>query len=346
MVVSHRSHRGPRPSGSRWPARFTVLTAAASAVAALTSSMAGAEPDADAVHGSASARVDRLYAEAEQATEKYNGAGERAEKLRERVGHLQDEAARGQAKVNRLRNALGALAGAQYRSGAIDPSVVLLLSEDPDGYLEKAATLDRIGDRQRGQLRDFQDAQRGLKQRREEASRTLERLGEQRAALQRHKKSVQSKLGSARKLLNSLSARERAERERAGRGAASQRKGEPVAAASGRASTAMAAVRRAIGSPYGWGQAGPSSFDCSGLMQWAYQKAGVSIPRTSQAQRSAGRQVPLSQARPGDLVIYRSDASHVAMYAGNGQVVHAPRPGAQVRYDPVGMLPVSAVVRP
>ncbi len=74
-------------------------------------------------------------------------------------------------------------------------------------------------------------------------------------------------------------------------------------------------------------------------------RPGVALPRTSQAQRYAGRQVPLSEARPGDLVLYRSDASHVAMYMGNGQVIHAPYPGAPVRYDPVGMMPVSSVTR-
>ncbi|MER7712845.1 C40 family peptidase, partial [Streptomyces werraensis] len=115
--------------------------------------------------------------------------------------------------------------------------------------------------------------------------------------------------------------------------------------ASGRAAAAVAAARSALGRPYVWGANGPSGFDCSGLTQWAYAQAGVALPRTSQAQRDAGRQVPLSEARPGDLVLYRSDASHVAMYMGNGQVIHAPYPGAPVRYDPVGMMPVSSVTR-
>lgn len=81
-------------------------------------------------------------------------------------------------------------------------------------------------------------------------------------------------------------------------------------------------------------------------MVWAYRQAGVGLPRTSQAQLNAGHHVPLGQARPGDLVIYRGDASHVAMYVGDGQVIHAPYPGARVRYDPVAMLPISAVTRP
>ncbi len=109
--------------------------------------------------------------------------------------------------------------------------------------------------------------------------------------------------------------------------------------------SAVAAAHRALGKPYVWGANGPSGFDCSGLMQWAYAQAGVSLPRTSQAQRYAGRMVPLSQAQPGDLVAYRADASHIGMYVGNGQVIHAPYPGAAIRYDPVGMMPVSSVTR-
>lgn len=93
------------------------------------------------------------------------------------------------------------------------------------------------------------------------------------------------------------------------------------------------------------GATGPSAFDCSGLMVWSYRQAGISLPRTSSAQRHAGRQVPLSQAQPGDLVTYRGDASHVAIYAGNGQVIHAPYPGARVRYDPVNMMSHVTVTR-
>ncbi|RMI37024.1 C40 family peptidase, partial [Streptomyces triticirhizae] len=131
-------------------------------------------------------------------------------------------------------------------------------------------------------------------------------------------------------------------------GARAQAAPEPPApvAASGRAGVALAAALGALGRPYGWGQAGPDAFDCSGLVQWAYAKAGVSLPRTSQAQATAGRRVPLDQAQPGDIVVYRADASHVGLYAGDGQVVHAPYTGASVRYDPVGMMPVSSVVRP
>ncbi|MCL2733320.1 MAG: C40 family peptidase, partial [Actinomycetia bacterium] len=101
-----------------------------------------------------------------------------------------------------------------------------------------------------------------------------------------------------------------------------------------------------LGAPYVWGATGPNAFDCSGLMLYAYRQAGIALPRTSQEQMNAGQRVPLDGIRPGDLVIYRADASHVAMYVGGGMVIHAPYPGARVRYDPIGMMPVTAVTRP
>jgi len=351
-VVSHRSHRQPAQRGRHWPSGVVVLTAVAGAATALSQASPadarpGDGPGRDS-RPSAHSRIDRLYEQAESATEKYNAAAERAGELRTQVEHGQERAARGQAKVNRLRSALGSLAGAQYRSGGLDPALALLLSEDPQSYLDKAGTLDRIGSRQRDKLVRLKAAQRELAQQRTESGAKLAQLERQRAELKRQKKTVLKKLGAARRLLGGLSPAEKAARERASRGGG--RGHAPGAgsehASSARAAAAVAAARSVLGRPYVWGAAGPSAFDCSGLTQWAYGRAGTAIPRTSQAQRTAGRQVPLSQARPGDLVVYRDDASHVGMYVGGGQVVHAPHPGAPVRYDPVDMMPVSSVTRP
>ncbi len=339
------SHRRSSQPGLTHSARVTVLSAAAAtAAAALGAGAANADPH-DGPQASR-ATVDRLFAEAEKATEQFNQADEKADRLREQVAQTQDSVARGQERINRMRGALGSVAGAQYRSGGMDPALALLLSEDPDSYLEKAATLDRISERQATALHDLGQAQRKLGQQRAEASRDLAELERSRAAVARHKRTVERKLGEARRLLNALPSDDRAAFDRASR---SGRDDLPdlsgAAPASARAATAVMAARGAVGRPYVWGANGPSGFDCSGLTQWSYAQAGVSLPRTSQAQRYAGRQVSLSEARPGDLVAYRSDASHIAMYMGNGQVVHAPYPGAPVRYDPVHMMPVSSVTR-
>lgn len=342
-MVSHR--RSTQPGVSR-SARVTVLSAAA-ATAAATLGAATAHAEPQDTPQSAGARVDRLYAEAEHATEEYNKAGEDVGRLRGEVSRAQDRAARGQERINGMRTALGSAARAQYRSGGIDPSVALLLSSDPDNYLDRAAVLGRANDSRAGALAELRRAQRALAQIRAEAAGSLAGLERGRAAVSRHKRTVVRKLTEARRLLGSLPGTDRAALERASRDGRDTATGTTAGlpAGSARAAAAVMAVRRALGRPYVWGASGPSGFDCSGLMQWAYAQAGVSLPRTSQAQRYAGHRVPLSDARPGDLVAYRADASHIGMYVGNGQVIHAPYPGAPVRYDPVGMMPVSSVTR-
>ncbi|NXY94011.1 C40 family peptidase [Streptomyces sp. BR123] len=349
------SHRRSEPGSLDRNTKVGMLTAAAAAAtaAAITVVPATAAPALPKEpSATVRAQVDRLFEEAERATERFNEAGERADRLRADVGRARDRLARAQDRINTMRGLLGAFAGAQYRSGGIDPAVELMLSEDPDDYLDKAATLGRLTDHQARQLDELRKEQRRLGQERSEAARKLVELEAVRADAAREKSVVTTKLAAARRLLNEMSAQDRADFERASR--TGDRDGalpDPPAdgsfgPASGRAAAAVRAARSAVGRPYIWGATGPSGFDCSGLMVWSYRQAGVSLPRTSQAQRYAGRRVPLSEARPGDLVTYRSDASHVGMYVGNGQVVHAPHPGARVRYDPVGMMPVASVTRP
>ncbi|WP_338496961.1 NlpC/P60 family protein [Streptomyces sp. SJL17-4] len=331
----------------RRPARVTVLTAAA-ATAAATLGAVPASADPGAGPAATRATVDRLFEEAEKATEGYNRADEKADALRRTVSQAQDSLARGQERINHMRGALGSVAGAQYRSGGIDPALALLLSSDPDSYLDRASALDRITARQGAALGELQREQRRLNQKRSEARTALVELERSRAEVARHKRVVERKLAEARRVLASLTVEERADFDRASRtgGRAEELPPVPEAApGSSRAAAAVLAARSAVGKPYVWGATGPSAFDCSGLMVWSYGKAGISLPRTSSAQRHAGRQVPLSQAQPGDLVTYRGDASHVGIYAGNGQVIHAPYPGARVRYDPVNMMSHVTVTR-
>ncbi|WP_329458259.1 C40 family peptidase [Streptomyces sp. NBC_01497] len=346
-MVSHRRSPVSGPGrGARAGSVVVISAAAAGAAAALGAPPADAQPR-DTPETSR-ATVDGLYEQAERATEQYNAATTRVGALAARVRAVQDDTARGQERVNTMRGVLSSVVGAQYRSGGIDPSLALLLTSDPGTYLERASLLSRIDAQESGTLHRLLQAERGLEQQRADAARDLADLRAGRAAVDRHKRTVQTKLARARRLLGTLPAADRNPYGRATRGAGRGDLGIPTGAggpASARAAEAVAAAQSALGRPYVWGANGPGGFDCSGLMQWAYAHAGVALPRTSQAQRYAGRQIPLSEARPGDLVAYRSDASHIAMYMGHGQVIHAPYPGAPVRYDPVGMLPVSSVTR-
>jgi len=102
----------------------------------------------------------------------------------------------------------------------------------------------------------------------------------------------------------------------------------------GEVAAAIAAARAKLGAPYVWGATGPATFDCSGLTQWAWKQAGVSIPRTSQQQAAYGRPVALKDIQAGDLVTSNwgsGPSSHVALYIGGNKVIHAPAPGKTVR---------------
>ena len=98
---------------------------------------------------------------------------------------------------------------------------------------------------------------------------------------------------------------------------------------------AIKAAASKLGRPYVWGAVGPDTFDCSGLTSWAWKQAGVTIPRTSQQQAKYGTAVKLANIQPGDLVTSNWGSgpnSHVALYVGNGRLIHAPRPGRNVTY--------------
>ena len=111
------------------------------------------------------------------------------------------------------------------------------------------------------------------------------------------------------------------------------------------AATVIQAALSRIGSPYSWGGSGPSAFDCSGLVMWSFQQAGVALPHSSQALAHGGQPVSMDQIQPGDLVTYYSDASHVAIYIGDGMMVHASTYGTPVRVAPVDNAPIYNVRR-
>jgi peptidoglycan DL-endopeptidase CwlO len=344
--TSVSSHRRPKQPSR---ARVTVLTTAAAAAVAISSQAANAAPSEKPSKDEVKAKVDALYEQAEQATEKLNGAKEKQEKLQKEISTIQDNVARGQEELNTLRDSIGLAAAAQYRTGTIDSSVQLFLSSNPDDYLDKASTMDQLSAQQVEALKKIQEKQRELAQERAEASDKLKDLAATRTELASKKKQVQGKLAEAQKLLNTLTAAERAALaaadQRASRDSAERVDLGDSTAASGRAMAAFKAAQTQLGKPYVYGATGTASYDCSGLTSWAYAQAGVSIPRTSQAQANFGPHLTLGQLKVGDLVLFYGDLHHVALYAGNGMVLHAPRTGTVVRYESISNMPFQFGVR-
>lgn len=339
------THRRPKPPSR---GRFTTLGIAVGAFSLLpTQSQAAPKPSVDDVR----TQVAKLYEEAEAPTEEYNSVREKQKKLQREVDRAQDRLARKQGEVNELRAKIGPLAAEQYRSGGIDPSVQLFLSGDPDNYLDKAQLISRTGDRQADALHGLQTKQRELAQERTAAEKRLKTLEETRAKAAGKKDEVQGKLAKAQKLLNSLTAKQRAkmaaseEREAAASGS-SDTPSSYNGSASGRPKAALDFAYAQIGKPYEWGSTGPNSFDCSGLTGSAWRAAGVSLPRTVQEQYNAGRKVAKSNLQPGDIIYWYNSTQHNGMYVGNGKAVHAPRTGKNVEITDLDSMPFYAASRP
>ncbi|HYX44700.1 MAG TPA: NlpC/P60 family protein, partial [Acidimicrobiales bacterium] len=124
--------------------------------------------------------------------------------------------------------------------------------------------------------------------------------------------------------------------------------GPPPPASSG-AAAAVAEAQRQLGKPYVYGAAGPNSFDCSGLMLWAWRAGGVSLSHSALAQYHETTRVPLNAIQPGDILFFGSSVSgihHNAMYVGNGQMIEAPHTGLNVRYRAMGRSDLVGVGRP
>lgn len=349
LVAAHRRPRSKhRPFSGQYGRTAATLALAGAATATGLEGSAHAEPRLTPAQ--VKTEVDKLYHQAEVGTEKYNGAKEKADDARAALDKLRDEAARRTERLNVSRNALGSIASAQYRAGGLGPAVQLALSSDPDEYLRGAALAERAGFQQAQAVNRTRTQLGDIERLRTKADVKLAELKSRQSELATYKSAVDKKLDSARKLLDRLTAAERARySEDAGAadpGAAGSPDRAVAVAPNARAAAAVAYARGALGTPYVWGATGPNGFDCSGLTQAAWRAAGVALPRTTYTQINAGQRVPRSQLAPGDLVFFYSGISHVGLYVGGGQMIHAPRPGAGVRLAPIDQMPFAGAARP
>lgn len=355
------AHRKPRQRSLGGHTARTAATIALAGAASATGFDGTGHADPQLTPEQVKAKVAKLYQEAEVATEKYNGAKEKADKAQENLEELRDQAARRTERLNSARDELGSLAAAQYRGGGIDPSWQLALSADPDQYLDGAALAERVGTRHSADVASVRKQLLEIERLRGAARVELGTLKTRQTELKRHKKTVTSKLTDARQLLGRITTEDRTRFDtrvsttgHATRSSTAAQRSltgpvSPVSATTeapnSRAAAAVSYAYSKIGSPYVWGATGPNAFDCSGLTLAAYRAAGVSLPRTTYSQINAGPRVARSELRPGDLVFFYSGISHVGIYIGNGQMIHAPNPSAPVRVAPLDEMPYAGATR-
>jgi cell wall-associated NlpC family hydrolase len=302
-----------------------------------------AEPDIQDVQ----ARVEKLYHEAEQASERYNEAREELKATKSQLEVLQADLDAQQAKVETVRERVAATVVAQYQGQALSTTTQVVLSKDPDTFLDQLTAVNAYSEQQAQMLADFATQVKRLELREAAAERELAEIAEIEEKLAAEKAEIDEKAGEAQSLLDELEAEAAAAAERTVAPSRSvERSALPDVAVSGRAGAAVNYALAQVGDAYVYGAAGPDSFDCSGLTMMAWAQAGVGLPHSSSGQMSSGPSVSSSALQPGDLVFYYSPVSHVGIYIGNGQIVHAANPSTGVEIADVFSMPFSGAVRP
>lgn len=357
---------------------------------------ASADPALDRVRervAAVSEQVDALYREAEEANQRLLAAKVEHEKTAKVLSASKKAVEDQDAELATMTTEMGGFAAAAYRQGIVDPTLHLVLSDDPANALNESMMLDAYADQQAAGLAVVATERQTLLVKQADVEEQTAALAALEKIMADEQAELDSKVDEAEALLATLKEKEKrelerieaeaaaraaAERAEAQRAAAEQAEAErtqrsqqqsaradsrqaPASAsdggaaapaapapppASGRGSAAVAFAMGQIGDYYAYGGTGPSAWDCSGLTGGAWAAAGVSVPRTSQAQLASLPRVSTSALQPGDIVAYYSGASHVGLYIGNGQIVHASRPGRPVSIAPVFSMPVVGAVRP
>lgn len=340
-----------RATGPRWLRRTALasLSAVLLVTGGVLAPQASAAPrDLEQVRD----QVRTLQARAEAATERYNKARNALNDVQTELDVLKKRVRRERAELQVVLSSVDDLARSAYTSGGIDTGLQVLLAENPTEFLAQAAALDQVAKSQASSLRRTQTARVRLAQS-EAAVSDREAIARQyRNEMASAKQEADDRLGEAQAVLAGLEAAERrrlaaiaAQERRASLAAAaaarqslsgSSSAGGGVPAVSGRAAAAVQYALSQVGDRYVAAAAGPDAFDCSGLTMTAWRQAGISLPHYSYSQWNTTRRIPLSEARPGDLVFYfGGSVHHVGLYIGGGKMVHAANPGDGVRIDAV-----------
>ena len=275
-----------------------------------------------------------LVAEATQLSNEVDSLGQQYDSLKIQLGHANSEvkianqaAARAEAAMAGSQKAVAQLAAMGYMNGGMDPTLQMLTSGNPDLFLSQASTVQQLSDEAGMRLSTLQREQLAAERAQTTAKEEIATADELQSQINGKVKTIHAKLN----VLNS-SAMSQA------MAVFSKTGSYPdivLPEATNVGTTALRAALTQRGKPYVWGAAGPDSYDCSGLVMWAFAQEGISLPHYTGDQWNSGMHVSRADLEPGDLVFFFADISHVGLYIGNGLMVDAPSTGQVVQVQPV-----------
>ena len=312
------------------------------ATTALTFSMvpgtASAEPGTAGSTAEAAQMVADASRQLEIVSEQLNEAKVELQRQQAAVDGAEQAAFEAQQQRAALDGRIRQLARTAYTSGgsSLTQLDVLLTSDSADEFVSQLGTLDAIAGRINAAVSEVAQATTRAEDTRAEAREAREQAEQGVADIEAQQRDLEAKIADYQRQYDALDAAQRAALERAesepqpARASRAERTAPAAAAAptgapapSGAAQIAVDTALAQVGDRYVWGAGGPDAFDCSGLTSYAYAAAGVSLPHSSRSQSQMGTPVSRGELQPGDLIFFYSPVSHVGMYIGNGQMVHA-----------------------
>jgi cell wall-associated NlpC family hydrolase len=373
-TAAPRAGRGPLRAATRpWlrgVLRCGLLLAAASLAVLPTAGLANAAAapgtpgtgtqsltQAEAVLQPILNQLHSTYQLAEAATQKYDALSEQLVQAETDDAELQVMVANAQSNVDSGTVLAGQVAAAQYRNGTLSQLGQLLFADDPQQALHDAELLSAAGKSQAAFLAQLKQDQQALIGAKAASAAAKQHAAELVAAQGVAKATINKELDTVRQQVASLTGAQQEQLSQLEQKDADAAQlaflasgvlGNSGLKPSAAGAAAVAYAFQQIGSPYVWGGQGPyaDGFDCSGLTSQAWLHAGQPIPRTSEEQWAQLTHVPLDALRPGDLIVYFTGASHVALYIGGGNVIQAPHTGAFVHVTPMAQNPILGAVRP
>jgi cell wall-associated NlpC family hydrolase len=275
-----------------------------------------------------------LVAQAKQLEFQINALSEQYDSLRIQLTRAQADALIAERAATRTQSALtlgqqaiAQLAAENFMNAGLDPTLQALVAGNPEQFLAQASTMTEIDQASGDRVSTLSDEAAQALREQQTAEQQVTAVNALQAQLGTKKQAIEAKID----VVNSAAMKQAM--------AIFTQTGQypditiPTANTVGAQALQAALTKR--GDPYVWGAAGPSAFDCSGLVVWAYAQEGITLPHFTGDQWNSGIHVSRSDLEPGDLVFFYPDISHVGIYLGNGLMVDAPDFGETVQVQPV-----------
>lgn len=315
--------------------RGLLILASTALVGLLPATPAHAEPSIAEVEK----QIDQAWEKLEPVIEQYNKVHSQLKVSQKKAADLTKKLRPLRLQVDMALNQVGGIAAEQYKFGRASSLNALLTTGSPQTFADQLALLDRLARANAEQIADVAAL-------RDKYDADLQKID----ALVAQQKKQDAELAAKKKVIQAEVDRLQALRNRLGATTVSKSSlyigSCPAVYIGGAAGIAVKTACAQIGKPYVWGADGPGSFDCSGLTQYAWKAAGVSLTHYTGAQWNEGTTVSKANLRPGDLVFFYSDLHHVGMYVGNGLIVHASRAGVPVKMARMDYMPYMGARRP